>query len=193
MRQNVHILWILSSAAALAGCVAAASLFFLGWRDDSGETPASTQVSPGLNYECRDEAARAALRAIPRGVGGVEWIGNVGIYLPFDAVGHDVIVLGSWKNGAVKMAVVVREGVEFQAITMDGVEMRTGERISFHYGGTNYAQGPVTYGRPDPSRPFYGAFQVPTLGVYRLSYALDGIDQGSAVLALCRTEWPFDR
>lgn len=193
MRQNVRILWILSSAAFLAGFVAATTLFFLRWMDDSGDTHSSKPALTELNHDCRDNETIAAMRAMPRGERGFDWIGNVGIELPPDAVGHDVIVLGSWKNGAVKMAVVVREGVEFQAITMDGVEMRTGERISFHYGGTNYAQGPVTYGRPDPSRPFYGAFQVPTLGVYRLSYALDGVDQGSTVLALCRTEWPFDR
>ena len=188
MKQHVRMLWVLAGTVVLAGSVAAIAVFFLRRIDDSQETPSSTLVLAELNYDCRDKETVAALREIPRGDHGFDWIGNVGIYLPPDAPGHNVTVLGGGARGPVKMAVVVREGVEFRTITMDGVEGRTGEPLSFDYAGVGYARGPVTYERPSPIRPFYGAFQVPKLGVYRLSYALDGVPQGSTVLALCRTE-----
>ena len=149
-------------------------------RDDASQSAA--------NYDCHDGRTLTSLRTIQRGDHGFDWAGNVGVYLPPDAVGHDVAVLGSGTNGAVKMAVVVRDGVQFASLRMDGVEVRTGEPLAFEYGPQGPTPGPAILERPDPVRPFYGALRVKTPGVYRLNFAIDGIDQGSVVIALCRTE-----
>lgn len=184
-RLWLKILAGFGGALLLIGVGAAVSLTK---SDQRPSADAVSQSPEALNYSCSDERALDRLRKTSRGKPDWEWIGDVGIWLPPDAAGHTVTVLGGRVNGDVKMAVSVRDGTKFETITMDGADAASGERLKFDYDGSGYALGPKTYSRRGPERVLYGAVEVPRLGVYRLSYAIDDVDQGSIVLAFCRTE-----
>lgn len=143
------------------------------------------------NY-CPDDATLQTMRATQVG-GGAMWVGDIGVSIPADGIGLDIPVHGysPASGGEVKLPVAVRDGVSFESITMDAIELSSGEHASFEYSARGFTLGPATYVRPQPFRPFYGALRVPRLGVYRFTYALDGVEQGLVDLALCKPSHTF--
>ena len=186
VRRRTRTVLLAGLAVGVLVLAGGTSAWIWAWQADPGGAPPSAPRFEELNYDCGDAATVAAIRALPRPGFADVWVGDVGLSLPADALGHDVpFLLGS--SRLVKMPIFVRPGFEFLTITMEGIDLRTGARLAFDYGGIGFSEGPVTYQPAQTNRPLFGSLSAPKPGIYRLTFALDGVNQGSTVLALCRS------
>ena len=185
-RGRAWAVWLAALAVGVLVLAGGMSVWIWGRQTDPVGAPRSGPQVEDLNYDCGDAATVAAIRALPRPGFADLWVGDVGLSLPADALGHDVpFLLGS--SRLVKMPIFVRQGVQFLTITMEGVDLRTGDHLAFDYGGMGFSAGTVTYQPAQTNRPLFGSLSAPKPGIYRLTFALDGVNQGSTILALCRS------
>lgn len=184
MPRSTALAGLAASVVVLTG--AAGGWIWAREADSSGGARAAGPPINEVKYECSDAATVSTLRAVPRSTSAVLWVGDVGISLPPDAVGNDVpFLIGS--SHIVKMPLAVKSGVEYGSITMEGTDLRTGASLAFDYGGTGFSEGVTTYRPTRPQQPLFGSLSAPAPGVFRLTFSLDGVEQGSTILALCRT------
>ena len=184
---------ILLSSAAIAALITVGTLYFV---DGSGTSPTiskSAGIVQVIPATCDEYRADPDFQAELRGDATTDQLelslGIITMYMPYNTWGRDIrMVANVGKVPSLKMAFYVPKDLEFDRITIRLRNLEPGgipPKLEFPgEGEPGEATVPRAY---FVSGVVYGSVRVSSPMVAEIEFEIDGVSQGKAVLAMCRT------